>query len=123
MAQWMDLLRGPVLGVIMMIMFLAGVLIISAFAALMAQMGLLFKSTTRHTSQRVGAVDGGETDKRVAWQTPAGQEPVNWQPQNVANAESQRSPSEHPEGDRWWFMSTMGLIAWTWAGSLPVMKA
>lgn len=96
MAQWMDLLRGPVVGVIVMIMLLAGVLIVSAFAALVAQMGLLFKSPTKHTSQRDHNVDGGETDKRVSWQTPDGQNPANWQPQNAANAESQRSPSEHP---------------------------
>lgn len=43
MSEWMDILRGPVLGVIVMILLLAGVLIIAAFAALVAQMSLLFR--------------------------------------------------------------------------------
>ena len=40
MSQLMDLLRGPALGVIVMIILMAGVLIITAFAALSAQMSL-----------------------------------------------------------------------------------
>ena len=36
MSQLMDLLRGPALGVIVMIILMAGVLIITAFAALIA---------------------------------------------------------------------------------------
>jgi hypothetical protein len=43
MSQIMDLLRGPAFGVILVIVLIAGVIIITAFAALVAQMGLLFR--------------------------------------------------------------------------------
>ncbi len=43
MSQIMDLLRGPAFGVIVVIVLIAGVIIITAFAALVAQMGLLFR--------------------------------------------------------------------------------
>jgi hypothetical protein len=43
MSQIMDLLRGPVIGVIFMIILLAGILLITAFAALVAQFGLLLR--------------------------------------------------------------------------------
>jgi hypothetical protein len=100
MAQWMDLLRGPVLGVIMMIMLLAGVLIISAFAALMAQMGLLFKTTSKHTMASTARGNDAEGEARNCWHTPDGQNPANWHTQNATNAESQRSPSGHPRREQ-----------------------
>jgi hypothetical protein len=43
MSQIMDLLRGPAFGVIFGIVLIAGVIIVTAFAALVAQMGLLFR--------------------------------------------------------------------------------
>jgi len=43
MSEWMDLLRGPALGVIFMIFLLAGVIVISAGAALVAQTSLLLR--------------------------------------------------------------------------------
>lgn len=43
MSEWMDLLRGPVFGVIVMIILMAGVLVVAAIAALFAQMGLLLR--------------------------------------------------------------------------------
>ena len=52
MFELMDLLRGPALGVIIMIILLAGVLLITAFAALMAQMGLLFRLRSWNTSEK-----------------------------------------------------------------------
>ena len=52
MFELMDLLRGPALGVIIMIILLAGVLLITAFAALMAQMGLLFRMRSWNTSEK-----------------------------------------------------------------------
>ena len=52
MSQLMDLLRGPALGVIVMIILMAGVLIITAFAALIAQMSLLFRLRPWNTSEK-----------------------------------------------------------------------
>jgi hypothetical protein len=52
MSELMDLLRGPALGVIVMILLLAGVLLITAFAALMAQMGLLVRMRSWNTSEK-----------------------------------------------------------------------
>jgi hypothetical protein len=52
MSQLMDLLRGPALGVISMIILMAGVLIITAFAALIAQMSLLFRLRPWNTSEK-----------------------------------------------------------------------
>ena len=52
MSQLMDLLRGPALGVIVMIILLAGAIIITAFAALIAQMSLLFRLKPWITSEK-----------------------------------------------------------------------
>jgi hypothetical protein len=52
MSQLMDLLRGPALAVIVMIILMAGVLIITAFAALIAQMSLLFRLRPWNTSEK-----------------------------------------------------------------------
>ena len=52
MSQLVDLLRGPALGVISMIILMAGVLIITAFAALIAQMSLLFRLKPWNTSEK-----------------------------------------------------------------------
>ena len=52
MSQLMDLLRGPALGVISMIILMAGVLIITAFAALIGQMSLLFRLLPWNASEK-----------------------------------------------------------------------
>lgn len=61
MFELMDLLRGPALGVIVMIILLAGVLLITAFAALMAQMGLLFRMRSWNTSEKQSQGQGSGT--------------------------------------------------------------
>ena len=43
MHSLLDILRGPALGVVIMIIALAGVIIVTAFAALIAQVGLLMR--------------------------------------------------------------------------------
>ncbi len=43
----LDILRGPALGVIFMIIVLAGVIVVTAFAALVAQFGLLLRLRPR----------------------------------------------------------------------------
>ena len=52
MSQLMDLLRGPALGVVFMIFLLAGVIIVTAFAALIAQMSLLLRLKPWNTSEK-----------------------------------------------------------------------
>ena len=91
MSQWMELLRGPVLGVIVMIILMAGVLIITAFAALMAQMGLLFRLKSWNTSEK-----RSEIGKRGYPQEPYGQCFATRETQRASSPHHQRSPSEHP---------------------------
>ncbi len=43
MHSLLDILRGPALGVVLMIFALAGIIVITAFAALLAQVGLLMR--------------------------------------------------------------------------------
>lgn len=43
MQSLLDILRGPALGVVIMILALAGVIVVTAFAALIAQVGLLMR--------------------------------------------------------------------------------
>jgi len=43
MHSLLDILRGPALGVVLMIIALAGIIVVTAFAALIAQVGLLMR--------------------------------------------------------------------------------
>ena len=51
MSEFMELLRGPALGVVFMIFLLAGVIIVTAFAALVAQMSLLLRLRPWNTTE------------------------------------------------------------------------
>ena len=102
MVQLMDLLRGPALGVIVMIILLAGVLIITAFAALIAQMSLLFRLRPWNTSEKRSETGKGDTP-----QEPYEQRSAAYETQRASSPDRQRSPSEHPQGDRWWLSSQM----------------
>jgi hypothetical protein len=77
MVQWMDLLRGPALGVIAMIILLAGVLLITAFAALIAQMSLLLRLKPWNTSEKHNERMGSETGKGNTSQEQNGDEVVD----------------------------------------------
>lgn len=66
----MDLLRGPALVVIAMILLLAGVLLITAFAALIAQMSLLFKLRPRNSSKKYPEWMGSLIEKGRISQEP-----------------------------------------------------
>jgi hypothetical protein len=72
MSELMDLLRGPALGVIVMIILLAGVLLITAFAALMAQMGLLFRMKSWNTSEKQSQGQGSGTGNGTRQPGPYG---------------------------------------------------
>ena len=97
MSQWMDLLRGPVLGVIVMIILLAGALIITAFAALIAQMSLLFRLQSWNTSEKHTERGGSETGQGDNPQEPDEQRSSAHGPWRASSPERQRSPSEQPQ--------------------------
>jgi len=93
MSQLMDLLRGPALGVIGMIILMAGVLIITAFAALIAQMSLLLRLRPWNTSEK-----RSETGKEGYPQEAYEQHSATREDQRGSSPHRQRSPSEHPHG-------------------------
>ena len=87
MSQLMDLLRGPALGVISMIILMAGVLIITAFAALIAQMSLLFRLRPWNTSEK-----RSETGKEGYPQESYEQRSSDRENQQASSQSRQRSP-------------------------------
>jgi hypothetical protein len=87
MSQLMDLLRGPALGVISMIILMAGVLIITAFAALIAQMSLLFRLKPWNTSEK-----RSETGKEGYPQASYEQRSSARENQQASSQSRQRSP-------------------------------
>ena len=91
MSQLMDLLRGPALGVISMIILMAGVLIITAFAALIAQMSLLFRLRPWNTSEK-----RSETGKEGTPQEAYEQGSATGEDQRASSRHRQGSPSEDP---------------------------
>jgi hypothetical protein len=87
MSQLMDLLRGPALGVISMIILMAGILIITAFAALIAQMSLLFRLRPWNTSEK-----RSETGKEGYPQESDEQRSSARENQRASSQSRQRSP-------------------------------
>jgi len=87
MSQLMDLLRGPALGVISMIILMAGALIITAFAALIAQMSLLFRLRPWNTSEK-----RSETGKEGYPQESYEQRSSARENQQASSQSRQRSP-------------------------------
>ena len=87
MSQLMDLLRGPALGVISMIILMAGILIITAFAALIAQMSLLFRLRPWNTSEK-----RSETGKEGYPQESNEQRSSARESQQASSQSRQRSP-------------------------------
>ena len=87
MSQLMDLLRGPALGVISMIILMAGVLIITAFAALIGQMSLLFRLLPWNASEK-----RSETGKEGYPQESYEQRSSARENQRASSQSRQRSP-------------------------------
>jgi len=92
MSQLMDLLRGPALGVIVMIILLAGAIIFTAFAALIAQMSLLFRLKPWNTSEKHAERVGSETGKENNPREPYEQRPSVREPQQASSSARQNSP-------------------------------
>jgi hypothetical protein len=80
----MELLRGPVLGIVMVILFLAGGLILAAFAALVAQMGLFLRSTRKQSLQEKGTADAD----RDYWQTTPFEHETGWDSETIRYSSS-----------------------------------
>jgi hypothetical protein len=88
----MDLLRGPALGVIFMIILLAGTIIITAFAALIAQMSLLLRLKPWNTSEKHTERVGSEIGKGNTSQEQDGQYSSANETKRSSYPDRQRSP-------------------------------
>jgi hypothetical protein len=97
MSQVMGLLRGPALVVIAMIILLAGVILFTAFAAMIAQRTLLFRLKPWKASQKHPEWMGSETGKGQ----PSQEQYERYSSVNETklsySAFCQDSPSEHPQ--------------------------
>ena len=58
MKEILEGLRGPVLGMVMVILFLAGTIVVAAFAALVAQMSLLLRLRPRERTRQASPRNG-----------------------------------------------------------------
>jgi hypothetical protein len=96
MSQIMDLLRGPAFGVVFMIILLAGVIIVTAFAALIAQMSLLLRMKPWNASEK--GSQGQASEERSSEKAA-----LSVQPLPNVNAHHRNIPEE----GRWWFLSRM----------------
>ncbi len=89
----LDILRGPALGVIFMIFALAGVIVITAFAALIAQVSLLMR--LRPWQAQPAAKPQAVPDSPLSYST---------------SRSPKRSVHEQEEGDvidaEWWYETT-----------------
>jgi hypothetical protein len=65
MSEILEVLRGPVLGLIFVIFALAGIIVTAAFAALIAQMGLLLRMRTREPQPQPART------RSITYRTPA----------------------------------------------------
>ena len=66
MSEILEVFRGPVLGLIFVIFALAGIIVTAAFAALIAQMGLLLRMRTREPQPQPART------RSITYRTPAG---------------------------------------------------
>ena len=66
MSEILEVLRGPVLGLIFVIIALAGIIVTAAFAALIAQMGLLLRMRTREPQPQPART------RSITYRMPAG---------------------------------------------------
>ena len=85
MSEILEVLRGPVLGLIFMIFALAGIIVTAAFAALIAQMGLLLRMLTREPQPQPART------RSIAYRMPAGRPIVR--PPRRSIRESGNGPS------------------------------
>lgn len=93
MSQVMDVLRGPALGVILMIFLLAGVVLITAFAALVAQFGLFLR-------WRPQTVPGRETDSAARVDT--GEQILKERNRPSAQVAQEEVPPDEIIDAEWW---------------------
>lgn len=66
MNEVLEVFRGPVLGLIFVIIALAGIIVTAAFAALIAQMGLLLRMRTREPQPQPART------RSITYRMPAG---------------------------------------------------
>lgn len=93
----MGLLRGPALVVIVMIILLAGVILFTAFAAMIAQRTLLFKLKPRKAFQKHPEWTGSEIGKGQSSQEQYERYSSVNETKRSSSTNCQGSPSEHPQ--------------------------
>ena len=91
MSKLMELLRGPALGMVIMIIILAGLLLITAIAVMIAQMSRLFRFSP-NTSEKLTAWMGIVKGRRNHMASPFEQSTNVHDPQWVSPLDRQRSP-------------------------------
>ena len=96
MSQIMDLLRGPALVVIAIILLLAGGLLFTAFVVLIAQRTLLFKLKPWNASQKHPEWTGSETGKGQPSEEPYEHDARTNETKRSPSENCQGFPSEHP---------------------------
>ncbi len=84
----MDLLRGPALGVIFMIFLLAGVILVTASAALVAQVGLVLRLKPWNTPQQGGNQRGPAAAENLSKEQSYAGSPLK----NASFTDDQSSP-------------------------------
>lgn len=85
MSEILEVFRGPVLGLIFVVFALAGIIVTAAFAALVAQMGLLLRTRTREPQSQPAR------SRSITYRMPAGT-PVVRTPRHSAGEAGHRSP-------------------------------
>ena len=96
MSQIMDLLRGPALVVIAVIILLAGVMLFTTFATLVAQKTLLFRLKPWNASQKHPEWTGSETGRVQSSEESYEQDAFTNETKRSSSENCQGFPSEHP---------------------------
>lgn len=88
MSEILEVLRGPVLGLIFVIFALAGIIVTAAFAALIAQMGLLLRMRTREPQTQPVRT------RSISYRMPAGAPVVHSPRRSVRESGNRRSVTQ-----------------------------
>jgi hypothetical protein len=102
----MDLLRGPAMGVVFMIFLFAGVILITASAALVAQVGLVLRLKPWHAPEQGGHQRGPDQPEKMATEQPYAGNAHQRAPFTDGQTSPQMAVSEQHAGEvidaEWW---------------------
>lgn len=80
MSEILEVFRGPVLGLVFVVFALAGIIVTAAFAALVAQMGLLLRTRTREPQSQPART------RSITYRMPAGKSVVRSPRRSISEA-------------------------------------